>query len=162
MIQQDVKGFNKMWNDSTKCEMIQLNVKWFAGVHVNRHDMFWTDINKMLPSYWLNFLRRKFTEITMKFVGIKFTYGNSPPEMKINYRVSIKVLSSTRNSTFANSNFISRHFPTFCVRFDGKNISPRRSHYKYRLFWGNEGICDLFTEARSVEVNKHISRGAWK
>ena len=22
----------------------------------------------------------------MKFVGIKFTYGNSPPEMKINYR----------------------------------------------------------------------------
>ena len=28
---------------------------------------------------------------------------------------------------------------------------------KYRLFWGNEGICDLFTEARSAEVNKHIS-----
>jgi hypothetical protein len=27
----------------------------------------------------------------------------------------------------------------------------------YRLFWGNEGICDLFTEARSAEVNKHIS-----
>jgi hypothetical protein len=27
---------------------------------------------------------------------------------------------------------------------------------KYRLFWGNEGICDLFTEARSAEVNKHI------
>jgi hypothetical protein len=22
----------------------------------------------------------------MKFVGINFTYGNSPPEMKINYR----------------------------------------------------------------------------
>jgi hypothetical protein len=27
----------------------------------------------------------------------------------------------------------------------------------YRLFWGNEGLCDLFTEARSAEVNKsHI------
>jgi hypothetical protein len=28
---------------------------------------------------------------------------------------------------------------------------------KYRLFWGNEGLCDLFTEARSAEVDKHIS-----
>jgi hypothetical protein len=28
---------------------------------------------------------------------------------------------------------------------------------KYKLFWGNEGICDLFTEARSAELNKHIS-----
>ena len=27
----------------------------------------------------------------------------------------------------------------------------------YRLFWGNEGICDSFTEARSDEVNKDIS-----
>jgi hypothetical protein len=27
----------------------------------------------------------------------------------------------------------------------------------YRLFWGNEGICALFTEARSAEVNEHIS-----
>jgi hypothetical protein len=53
------------------CEVIHQVVKW---------------INKMLPSYWLNFPPRKLTEITMKFVGIKFTYGNSPPKMKINYR----------------------------------------------------------------------------
>ena len=35
--------------------------------------------------------------------------------------------------------------------------SLRNTAGMYRLFWGNEGICDLFTEARSAEVNKHIS-----
>jgi hypothetical protein len=39
-----------------------------------------------------------------------------------------------------------------------KNGGVRKAIWVYfRLFWGNEGICDLFTEARSAEVNKHIS-----
>jgi hypothetical protein len=34
---------------------------------------------------------------------------------------------------------------------------PQILRTKYRLFWVNEEICDLFTEACSAEVNKHIS-----
>jgi hypothetical protein len=80
-----------MWNDSRPRELTRHVLNWrnLCGLGTSCCEMIrqvvkW--INKMLPSYWLNFLRRKFTEITMKFVGIKFTYGNSPPEMKINYR----------------------------------------------------------------------------
>jgi hypothetical protein len=74
----------------------------------------------------------------MKFVGIKFTYGNSPPEMKINYRSkSFPRLAIQRSQKAILYRDISQAF--VCILL-GKNISPRRSHYKdmclkiYNLF----------------------------
>ena len=118
IIQQGVEWFNKMWNNSTKRGMI--------CVHVNWHDIFWNDVicadlaRLVLMWFiklwsestrcfrlidWTSFeenhieITRKSKEITMKFVGIKFTYGNFPPEMEINYRSSqSQVHFSTRNS----------------------------------------------------------------
>ena len=55
-------------------------------------------------------------------------------------------------SLFLDSQFnvISQDFPSFCVRFAGKNISPRRSHYKdmylkiYNLFLTYIYSLDIF------------------
>ena len=66
--------------------------------------------------------------------------------------------------SFDNTNNCNNHhsdyFLTMSLRINTDNAKYSWcavKRHKHRLFWGNEGLCDLFTEARSAEVNKHIS-----
>jgi hypothetical protein len=68
--------------------------------------------------------------------------------------MAVKHGSSQHRSSFTYAIVIKKRPPVLLL---WTSLAPELEGTKYRLFWGNEGICDLFTEARSAEMNKHIS-----